>query len=153
MPYPKAFRRNALQQVCPEHEEEVTDMTKILLADDDEMNRDILSRRLQRNGYEVVMAVDGKQAVAMVKSERPDLILMDMNMPVLDGWEATKYLKSDNDTKDIPLIIMSGHALESFRESAFNAGCDDFEIKPADFPRLLTKIERQLHKNQRSAEL
>ena len=128
--------------------EEVTEMTKILLADDNAMNRDMLSRRLQRKGYDVVTAVDGKQAVTMVKSERPDLIIMDLSLPEMDGWEATRYLKSDHDTKDIPLIILTAHTLKSDRESAFNAGCDDFDVKPVDFQRLLTKIERQLHKNQ-----
>ena len=122
-------------------------MKKILLAEDNEMNSDMLSRRLQRNGYCMVTAVDGKQAVAMVKSECPDLILMDLSLPELDGWEATKFLKSDNDTKDIPLIILTAHALKSDRENAFNAGCDDFDVKPVDFRRLLAKIERQLNQN------
>jgi len=110
------------------------------------MNRDMLSRRLSRKGYEIVMAVDGAQAVEMAASEMPDLILMDMSLPVLDGWDATKQVKADDATKGIPIIALTAHAMESDRQKALEAGCDDFDTKPVELPRLLTKIEELLKK-------
>ena len=121
-------------------------MPKILLVEDNEMNRDMLSRRLIRKGYEVVMATDGPQGVAMAASERPDLILMDMSLPVLDGWDATRQVKADPATKGIPVIALTAHAMESDRQKALEAGCDDFDTKPVELPRLLTKIEELLKK-------
>jgi CheY-like chemotaxis protein len=118
---------------------------KILLAEDNELNRDMLSRRLLRKGYEVVLAVDGEEALAKVMTEHPDLILMDLRLPEVDGWEVTRRLKGDNSTCHIPVIAITAHAMQSDRESAFAAGCDDYDIKPIDFPRLLEKIEGQLH--------
>jgi CheY-like chemotaxis protein len=108
------------------------------------MNRDMLSRRLQKRGYEVVMAVDGQQGVDMAASEAPGLILMDMSLPVLDGWEATRQLKARPETKAIPLIALTAHAMQGDREKAVEAGCDDFDTKPIEFPRLLEKIETLL---------
>lgn len=116
-------------------------MSKILLVEDNEMNRDMLSRRLQRRGYEIVIAVDGEQGVAMANSEHPDLILMDMSLPIMDGWEATKNIKANTSTKSIPIIALTAHAMSGDREQAMNAGCDDYDTKPIDLPRLLTKIE------------
>src|SRR5215831_12343568 len=121
-------------------------MAKILLVEDNEMNRDMLSRRLQRKGYEVVIAVDGGEGVAMAHSEAPDLILMDMSLPVLDGWEATRKLKAAPETAAIPVIALTAHAMATDREKAMEAGCDDYDTKPIDFPRLLTKIESLLEK-------
>ena len=115
-------------------------MTKILLVEDNEMNRDMLSRRLLRKGYEVVMAVDGEQAVIMAQSERPDLILMDMSLPVIDGWEATRRVRADNTTSHIPIIALTAHAMSGDREKALNAGCDEYDTKPIELPRLLEKI-------------
>ncbi len=120
-------------------------MTKILLVEDNEMNRDMLSRRLERKGYQVVMAVDGAQAVAMAQSEAPALILMDMSLPVLDGWEATRQIKSKPETKAIPVIALTAHAMAGDREKTIEAGCDDYDTKPIDFPGLLAKIEALLH--------
>ena len=119
-------------------------MTKILLVEDNEMNRDMLSRRLQRKGYEVVIAVDGGEGVVMARSGTPDLILMDMSLPVLDGWEATRQLKGSPDTKPIPIIALTAHAMSGDREKALEAGCDDYDTKPIEFPRLLGKIESLL---------
>ena len=119
-------------------------MPKILLVEDNEMNRDMLSRRLTRNGFEVVMAVDGGQGVAMATSEKPDLILMDMSLPVMDGWEATRRVKADAATRAIPVIALTAHALVEDRERATAAGCDDFDTKPVELPRLLEKINRLL---------
>ncbi|MEY2830843.1 MAG: hypothetical protein RLZZ574_101 [Cyanobacteriota bacterium] len=116
-------------------------MSKILLVEDNEMNRDMLSRRLQRRGYEIVIAVDGEQGVAMANSEHPDLILMDMSLPIMDGWEATKNIKANTNTKSIPIIALTAHAMSGDREQAMKAGCDDYDTKPIDLPRLLTKIE------------
>ncbi|MEO0013809.1 MAG: hypothetical protein RLZZ535_2198 [Cyanobacteriota bacterium] len=116
-------------------------MSKILLVEDNEMNRDMLSRRLQRRGYEIVIAVDGEQGVAMANSEHPDLILMDMSLPIMDGWEATKNIKANTSTKSIPIIALTAHAMSGDREQAMKAGCDDYDTKPIDLPRLLTKIE------------
>jgi CheY-like chemotaxis protein len=119
-------------------------MPKILLVEDNEMNRDMLSRRLVKNGYEVVMALDGEQAVALALSEQPALILMDMSLPVIDGWEATRQIKSAPLTAHIPVIALTAHAMSQDRERAFGAGCDDFDIKPVELPRLLGKIEAAL---------
>jgi CheY-like chemotaxis protein len=116
-------------------------MAKILLVEDNEMNRDMLSRRLERRGYQVVIAVDGAQGVQMARAEVPDLILMDMSLPVLDGWEATRQLKAAPVTKDIPIIALTAHAMSGDREKALDAGCDDYDTKPIEFPRLLGKIE------------
>jgi CheY-like chemotaxis protein len=114
---------------------------KILLVEDNEMNRDMLSRRLQRRGYEVDLAVDGQQGVAMAQGAAPDLILMDMSLPVMDGWEATRRLKEDPATQHIPIIALTAHAMSGDREKALAAGCDDYDTKPTDLPRLLAKIE------------
>ena len=119
-------------------------MTKILLVEDNEMNRDMLSRRLARKGYEVVIAVDGQQGIEMARSETPDLILMDMSLPVVDGWEATRQLKSAPETQSIPVIALTAHAMAGDREKAVEAGCNDYDIKPSELPRLLGKIEALL---------
>jgi two-component system, cell cycle response regulator DivK len=119
-------------------------MAKILLVEDNEMNRDMLSRRLQRKGYEVVIAVDGGEGVAMAHSQAPDLILMDMSLPVLDGWEATRKLKAAPETAAIPVIALTAHAMATDREKAMEAGCDDYDTKPIELPRLLGKIESML---------
>lgn len=116
-------------------------MPKILLVEDNEMNRDMLSRRLARKGYEVVIAVDGQQGLDMARAEAPDLILMDMSLPVLDGWAATRELKAAAETKAIPVIALTAHAMVGDREKAVEAGCDDFDTKPIEFPRLVEKIE------------
>ena len=121
-------------------------MPKILLVEDNEMNRDMLSRRLVKRGYEVVIAVEGEQGVALARSSAPDLVLMDMSLPVLDGWEATRRLKSDPATRDIPIIALTAHAMAGDREKASAAGCDDFDTKPVELPRLLSKIEGLLQK-------
>ena len=118
---------------------------KILLVEDNDMNRDMLTRRLQRKGYEIVVAINGNEALATVKSEQPDLILMDLGLPEMDGWEATRRLKADTTTMNIPVIVLTAHALKTDRAGAYEAGCDDFDIKPIDFQRLLKKIEQQLN--------
>jgi CheY-like chemotaxis protein len=115
---------------------------KILLVEDNEMNRDMLSRRLTRQGHEVLIAVDGAQGVAMAMQEKPEIVLMDMSLPVLDGWEATRRLKADAATAGIPIIALTAHALASDREQALAAGCDDYDTKPIELPRLLEKIGR-----------
>jgi len=115
-------------------------MAKILLVEDNEANRDMLSRRLVRKGFQVVMALDGQQAVDMAVSENPDLILMDMSLPVIDGWEATRRVKSELTTRAIPVIALTAHAMAGDREKALDAGCDDYDTKPIDFTRLLEKI-------------
>ena len=117
---------------------------KILLVEDNEMNRDMLSRRLVRKGFEVVMAVDGGQAVSMAESEHPDLILMDMSLPVMDGWEATRRVKAAERTAHIPIIALTAHAMSGDREKALDAGCDDYDTKPIEMPRLLEKIDALL---------
>ncbi|HEY3417775.1 MAG TPA: response regulator [Armatimonadota bacterium] len=117
-------------------------MVKILLVEDNEMNLDMLSRRLQRRGYQVVTAVDGQQGITVAAAEMPDLILMDMSLPVLDGWEATRRLKQDAAMRAIPVIALTAHAMAGDREKAMDAGCDDYDSKPIDFARLLEKIER-----------
>jgi len=116
-------------------------MAKILVVDDDEMNRDMLSRRLLRKGFEVIMAVNGLEAVNMARSERPTLILMDLSMPVKDGYQATQELKADASTKGIPIIGLSAHAMVGDREKAIAAGCDDYDTKPVELPRLLSKVD------------
>ncbi len=119
-------------------------MPKILLVEDNEMNRDMLSRRLQRKGYTVVCAVDGRDGLAQARSEAPDLVLMDMSLPVLDGWEATRQLKADPLLKAIPVIALTAHAMASDEQQARDAGCEDFDTKPVELPRLLGKIEALL---------
>jgi CheY-like chemotaxis protein len=119
-------------------------MPKILLVEDNEMNRDMLSRRLQKKGYEVVIAFDGGAGVDMAHSEKPDLILMDMSLPVMDGWTATQELKKADDTRHIPVIALTAHAMASDREKALAAGCDDYDTKPIEMPRLLEKVEALL---------
>ena len=121
-------------------------MAKILLVEDNEMNRDMLSRRLVRKGFEVVMAFDGKKGVEMAATETPDLILMDMSLPELDGWEATRRIKADGRLRSTPVIALTAHAMSGDREKALAAGCDDYDTKPIEFPRLLEKIELLLKK-------
>ncbi len=116
-------------------------MPRILMVEDNEENRDALSRRLQRRGFEVLMAFDGVEGVAMAKAEKPDLILMDMNMPKLDGWEATRQIKADPATAALPVIGLTAHAMTGDRERAIAAGCTDYHTKPVEFPRLLSQIE------------
>jgi two-component system, cell cycle response regulator DivK len=125
-------------------------MKKILLVEDNEMNRDMLSRRLERKGYEVSIAVDGRQGVEMAQSATPDLILMDMSLPVLDGWEATRQLKNADATRHIPIIALTAHAMSGDRERALEAGCDDYDTKPIELPRLLEKIETMLNRTPSS---
>ena len=119
-------------------------MTKILLVEDNEMNRDMLSRRLMRRGFEVIFAVNGQEGVDLAVSERPDIILMDMSLPVLDGWEATRRVKADDVTSCVPIIGLTSHAMSGDREKAIEAGCDDYDTKPVEIERLLGKIERLL---------
>ncbi|MDB6115311.1 MAG: divK [Lacunisphaera sp.] len=121
-------------------------MPKILLVEDNEMNRDMLSRRLEKRGYTLAIAVDGGAGVALATSGKPDLILMDMSLPVLDGWEATKQIKADPATAHIPIIALTAHAMDSDRQKAIGAGCDDFDTKPVELARLLGKIEELLKK-------
>ncbi len=117
-------------------------MTKILLVEDNELNRDMLSRRLARRGFEVVLAVDGQEGIEKAQSEAPDLVLMDMSLPRLDGWEASRRLKADEATARIPIIALTAHAMRGDREKALDAGCDDYDTKPVDLNRLLEKIEK-----------
>jgi two-component system, cell cycle response regulator DivK len=119
-------------------------MAKILLVEDNEMNRDSMSRRLQRRGHEVVCAVDGAEGLELARSETPGLILMDMSLPILDGWEASRQLKADPATKGIPIIALTAHAMSNDRERALEAGCDDYDTKPVELPRLLGKIDALL---------
>jgi two-component system, cell cycle response regulator DivK len=119
-------------------------MPKILIVEDNEMNRDMLSRRLERRGYAVVTALDGERGLAAAQSENPDLILMDMSLPVMDGWEATRRLKSEAATSGIPVIGLTAHAMTGDRDKAMAAGCDDYDTKPIELPRLLQKIESLL---------
>ena len=119
-------------------------MARILLVEDNEMNRDMLSRRLVRRGFEVLIAENGQSGVDLTVSERPDLVLMDMSLPVMDGWEATRRLKADPNTSGIPIIALSAHAMASDREMALEAGCDDYDSKPVDLTRLVRKIEQLL---------
>ena len=120
-------------------------MAKILLVEDNEMNRDMLSRRLIRRSYEIVLALDGKQGVDMALSESPDLILLDMSLPVLNGWDAARILKADPATQKIPIIALTAHAMGGDREKALEAGCDEYETKPVEFKRLLEKIHQFLN--------
>ena len=119
-------------------------MTKVLLVEDNEMNRDMLSRRLIRRGFQVVFAMDGQQGVDLARSERPDIILMDMSLPVIDGWQATRRLKADDATRSVPVIGLTAHAMSGDREKAIDAGCDDYDTKPVELDRLIGKIERLL---------
>ena len=121
-------------------------MPKVLVVEDNEMNRDMLSRRLQRRGYEVIVSVDGEDGVNKAQSESPDIILMDMDLPVLDGWAATRKLKSSPETQSIPVIAFTAHAMAGDREKALEAGCDDYDTKPVEFSRLTAKIEALLGK-------
>jgi CheY-like chemotaxis protein len=120
-------------------------MPKVLLVEDNEMNRDMLSRRLARRGFDVVMAMDGEQGVRMAKTEMPDLILMDMSLPVLDGWGATRQIKAEASTQGIPLIALTAHAMAGDRDKALEAGCDDYDTKPIELTRLLEKMDQLLH--------
>jgi CheY-like chemotaxis protein len=120
-------------------------MPRILLVEDNEMNRDMLSRRLSRKGFEVIIAVDGQQGVEKAMSESPDLVLMDMSLPVLDGWEATRRLKAASATRHIPIIALTAHAMSGDREKTLQAGCDDYDTKPIELPRLISKIEALLN--------
>jgi two-component system cell cycle response regulator DivK len=122
----------------------VVEMFKLLLIEDNEMNRDMLSRRLQRKGYEVIIAVDGVEGLEMALNESPDLILMDMSLPRLDGWEATQRLKSIPETSSIPVLALTAHAVSGDREKALDIGCDDYDTKPVEFQRLLEKIQNLL---------
>ena len=121
-------------------------MPKILLVEDNEINRDMLSRRLERRGYQVAIALDGEQGMSMARLEAPDLILMDMSLPVLDGWEAARLLKAAPKTRSIPIIALTAHAMAGDREKAIESGCDDYDTKPVEFQRLLEKIETLLAK-------
>ena len=117
-------------------------MAKVLLIEDNEMNRDMLSRRLIRRGFQVVFAMDGQQGVDLARSERPDIILMDMSLPIIDGWEATRRVKADDATRSVPVIGLTAHAMSGDREKAIEAGCDDYDTKPVELDRLIGKIER-----------
>ena len=119
-------------------------MTKVLLVEDNEMNRDMLSRRLMRRGFEVSFAADGEQGVDAARREKPDIILMDLSLPVMDGWEATRRVKSDDATRSVPVIALTARAMVGDREKAMEAGCDDYDTKPVEFDRLIGKIERLL---------
>ena len=119
-------------------------MAKILLVEDQEMNRDMLSRRLTKRGYDVAIAVDGAEGVDKARSESPDLILMDMSLPVMDGWEATRTLKGDETTRSIPVVALTAHAMSTDREKALEAGCDAYETKPVELPKLLGTMEKLL---------
>jgi two-component system, cell cycle response regulator DivK len=119
-------------------------MPKILMVEDDELNRDMLSRRLQRKGYEVMVAVTGAEGVERARAERPDLILMDVSLPVMDGWEATREIKSEGATRNIPVIMLTAHAMVNDRQRALETGCDDYDTKPVELTRLLGKMERLL---------
>ena len=119
-------------------------MTKVLVVEDNEMNRDMLSRRLTRRGFQVILAVDGQLGVDLARSERPDIILMDMSLPVMDGWEATRRVKSDDATRSVPVIGLTAHAMAGDREKAIEAGCDDYDTKPVELERLIGKMERLL---------
>lgn len=121
-------------------------MPKLLLVEDNEMNRDMLSRRLQRRGYEIVTAVNGQEAITSASADAPDLILMDMSLPVLDGWQATRAIKGASATREIPVIALTAHALQEDRRQALAAGCDEFETKPVDFDALIRKVESLLNR-------
>ena len=115
-------------------------MPKVLIVEDNEMNRDMLSRRLQRRGFDVVIAIDGSEGVAMSKTELPDIVLMDMSLPVMNGWEATRAIKADATTRHIPVIALTAHSMPGDREKAMEAGCEDYDTKPVELPRLLEKM-------------
>ena len=121
-------------------------MPKVLVVEDNEMNRDMLSRRLQRRGYEVIVSVDGEDGVSKARSDSPDIILMDMDLPILDGWAATRKLKASPETRSIPVIALTAHAMAGDREKALEAGCDDYDTKPVEFSRLTEKMEKLLLK-------
>jgi CheY-like chemotaxis protein len=121
-------------------------MTKILLVEDNELNRDMLSRRLQRRGFEVVNAVDGQEGVEMAHSEAPELILMDISLPIIDGWEAARKIKTSPKTRATPIIALTAHAMVGDREKSLEAGCDDYDTKPIDFQRLLQKMKTLMEK-------
>jgi two-component system, cell cycle response regulator DivK len=125
-------------------------MPRILLVEDNEMNRDMLSRRLQRRGFEVVIAIDGQAGIEQAQAELPDLILMDMSLPVIDGWEATRALKSAEGTRHIPVIALTAHAMSTDRDKALEAGCDDYDTKPIEFARLLEKMESLMRRDETS---
>jgi CheY-like chemotaxis protein len=122
----------------------MTEQYSILLVEDNDMNRDMLSRRLERAGYKIIIAIDGQEGVDRAKSEKPNLILMDMSLPVLSGWDASKQLKADTETSTIPIIALTAHAMEEDRQKALAAGCDEYDTKPIDLPRLLGKIQQLL---------
>ncbi len=121
-------------------------MSRILLVEDNDLNRDMLARRLVRRGFDVILAKDGAEAMALAASEQPDLILMDMSLPVLDGWEVARRLKADAKTAKLPIIAITAHVMSGDRERALDAGCDDYDVKPVEFERLLQKIEAQIEK-------
>jgi two-component system, cell cycle response regulator DivK len=121
-------------------------MPKILVVEDNELNRDMLTRRLARKGYDIIPAVDGREGIDLAHSARPDVILMDMSLPGVDGWEATRQIKADPATRDIPVIALTAHAMSGDRERALDAGCDDYDTKPVEFPSLLAKIDAVLAK-------
>jgi len=121
-------------------------MTKVLLVEDNDMNRDMLARRLTRRGFQVICAVDGQQGVDLTRSEKPDIVLMDMSLPVLDGWEATRRVKADDATRNVPVIGLTAHAMSGDREKVLEAGCDEYDVKPVELDRLIEKIERLLGK-------
>src|SRR4029079_5064438 len=126
-------------------------MRRILLVEDNEMNRDMLSRRLQRRGYEVIIALDGQQGVAMAQSSSPDIVLMDMSLPVMDGWEATRTLKASPDTKEIPVIALTAHAMSTDRDKAMEAGCHEYHTNTIAIPRLIAKMESLMARNSKGA--
>jgi two-component system cell cycle response regulator DivK len=119
-------------------------MTTILIVEDNEMNRDMLSRRLERKGYQILIAVDGAMGIEVTRAKMPDLILMDMSLPVVDGWEATRQIKADKLLQHIPIIALTAHAMANDREKAIEAGCDEYDTKPIELPRLLSKMEALL---------
>ena len=123
-------------------------MPKILYIEDDEMNRDMLSRRLERRGYQVILAINGEEGIAVARSEAPDLILMDLSLPVMNGWEAARQLKADHKTRSIPIIALTAHAMEGDMQKAIESGCDDYDSKPIDLPQLLVKIEGLLSRGK-----
>lgn len=127
-------------------------MSTILIVEDNEMNRDMLSRRLARKGYAILIAVDGQIGIDVARDNAPDLILMDMSLPTVDGWEAARRLKADSALKHIPIIALTAHAMANDREKAIEAGCDDYDTKPIDLPRLLTKIEALLPRDQTATQ-
>ena len=144
MTRPLPSRRTTIPGNAPSRCSGHLTMPKVLLVEDNEMNRDMLARRLERRGYQVVVAVDGAESIAKAESESPDLILMDMSLPGLDGWEATRQIKAAPETRAIPVIALTAHAMSGDREKAIGAGCDDFDTKPVDFTRLVEKIEALL---------